>query len=120
MGLRALAYYLDRHEAAVAQSVLVGAGMLAIIRNEDMLRALPSYTLSFGGYCLLVSELDLEDAIAVLKEARANPLYEGEQIVIEGDFLDRVLSLAVGWLAGGAPTPIRRRTWRDAEAPADL
>ena len=117
MGLRALAYYLDRHEAVVAQSVLVGAGMLAIIRNEDMLRVLPYYTLALGGHCLLVSELDLDDAIAVLQEARANPLREGEQIVIEGDYLDRVLSFAVGWLAGGVAMPIRRRGWRDAEAP---
>lgn len=63
-----------------------------------------------------MSELDLDDAIAVLQEARANPLLEGEQIVIEGDYLDRALSFVVGWLAGGVAMPIRRRIWRDADA----
>jgi hypothetical protein len=112
MGLRALAYYLDRGEALVAQSVLRDAGILAIIRHEDLLRALPYYTLAFGGHCMLVSELELEDAIAVLLEAKANPLEEGETLVMRGDFLDRVMSFAVGYLAGGAPVAIRRRTWQ--------
>jgi hypothetical protein len=113
MGLRALAYYLERTEAVIAQSVLADAGMLAIIRNEDMLRALPYYTLAFGGYCLLVSEIDLEDAAAVLRDAVANPLNEGETLVVSGDLLDRVLSPLLGWLAGGAPVALRAMEWRE-------
>lgn len=113
MGLRALAYYLDRTEAVVVRSVLSDAGVLAVIGNEDMLRLQPWYTLTFGGYRILVSELQLEEAIAVLEEARVNPLTEGETLSVQGGFVDRVASLILGWLGGGAPTPIRGYSWKD-------
>jgi hypothetical protein len=113
MGLRALAYYLDRSEAEVVRSVLSGAGILAIVGNEDMLRAFPNYTLAIGGYRILVSDLDLEDAIAVLAQARAEPVVEGGTLLVSADLLDRALGLFIGWLAGGAPCAIKERSWRE-------
>jgi hypothetical protein len=77
MGLRLVAHYYDRTEALIARSVISDAGMLALIPNEDVLRMLPRYTMAFGGYRLLVSEHDLEEAVAVLREAVANPLRGG-------------------------------------------
>ncbi|MBY0563565.1 MAG: hypothetical protein K2P58_05185 [Hyphomonadaceae bacterium] len=118
MGLRALAYYLDRPEAVVVQSVLLDAGVLAIIANEDLLRMLPRYTLALGGYRILVSEDDLDLAIALIGEALANPIREGGELVVKGDFLDRVLSLVFGALADGAPCPTRERRWIDDNTPA--
>jgi hypothetical protein len=111
MGLRALAYYLDRTEAMVVQSALLDGGILAVVGNEDMLRAMPHLTLAFGGYRVLVSDLEIEEATALLTEARSQPGLEGEKLVVEGDLLDRVLSPIVGYLSGGAPAPLRRRRW---------
>lgn len=113
MGLRALAYYLERSEAEVVRSALADAGVVAFIGNEDMLRLFPNYTLALGGYRVLVSDLDMDDAIAIISEAQAASITEGGSLVTKGDFLDRVLSLFVSWLAGGAPCAIRERRWRE-------
>ena len=111
MGLRALAYYLDPAEATVVHSVLNAPGIFALRRNELFLRMRPEMGFALGGYCVEVSEYDLEDAAAVLAEARANPLNEGEILVTERGLLDRALSLFVGILAAGAPTTIRTPKW---------
>ena len=107
-----MVYYLDPIEAMVVESVLADAGILALRRNELFLRMRPELGLAFGGHCVEVCEFELEDAAAVLAEARANPLNDGEVLVVEGDLLDRVLSWFVGMLAGGAPATIRSRRWR--------
>ncbi len=114
MGLVAAAYFLERTEAVVARSALDDAGFLAIIGNEDMLTMQPYYTMAFGGYRVLVSELDLEDALAVLRGAVA-PAETSERLVVRGDLLDYVLSLVIGMLAGGAPAPLRERLWQASD-----
>ena len=113
MGLRALAYYLDPIEATIVQSVLWDAGILAIRRNELLLRIRPELGFALGGHCIEVSEFDLADAVALLAEAQQNPLRDGETLVVKGDLLDRALSYFVGMLAAGAPVTIRSRSWKD-------
>lgn len=114
MGLQTLAYYFDRAEAVIVQSVLLDAGVLAVIGNEDMLRVQPYYTTAFGGYRIQVSDLDLSEPIAVLHEAVGNPLREGEALVTRGSLVDRASSLLWGWLAGGVSVPLREYVWRDS------
>lgn len=111
MGLRLVAHYYDRSEAYVARSVLEDAGMLALIPNDQVLRMVPYYTMAFGGYRLLVCEEELEDAVALLRDAVAHPLNDGEKLVVRGDLLDRALTFFCGYLAGGAPFTLRRREW---------
>ena len=111
MGLRLVAHYYDRSEAYVARSVIADAGMLAVIPNDDVLRMLPYFTMAFGGYRLLVPGDELDDAVALLQDAIAHPLQEGEVLVVEGDFLDRTLSFFLGYVAGGAPLALRNRKW---------
>ncbi len=111
MGLRLVAHYFDRSEAFVARSVIEAQGMLAFLHNEDWIRLYPHYVGPFGGYRLVVSELDLEDAVSVLREARLNPLLEGERLELKGDLFDRVMSFVVGYIIGGVPTMIRKTRW---------
>jgi hypothetical protein len=113
MGLRLVAHYFDREEALVAHSAVNAAGMLSFLPNFDALTALPYYTLAFGGYRLLVVEEDLEAAVSVLREARLNPLVEGEGLIVETDLLDRVLGLLIWLFAAGAPAPVKHRRWRE-------
>jgi len=113
MGLRALAYYFDRSEALVVRGALEAAGILAIIGNEDFLRVWPHYIGPLSGYRVLVLEFEVEDAVAVIEEALAHPIEEGEILVVRGGFFDRVQSFLMGWFSGGVPTPIRQWTWRE-------
>lgn len=111
MGLRLVAHYFERSEAFVARSVLEAAGMPAFLHNEDWLRFYPQYVGPFGGYRLMVSELDLDDAVDVLNVARLNPLIEEERLEQRGGVLDRVVSFALGWVIGGVPVTIRETRW---------
>jgi hypothetical protein len=111
MGLRLVAHYFDRSEAFVARSVVEAAGMFAVLHNEDWLRFYPQYVGPFGGYRLMVSDLDLEDAVAVLGEAQLNPLLEGERLELRGGVVDRIMSFIIGWAIGGVPAAIRESRW---------
>lgn len=111
MGLRLVAHYFDRSEAFVARSAIEAAGILAILHNEDWLRLYPQYVGAFGGYRLMVSECDLEDAVSVLNEARQHPLLEGEWLEVRGGLVDRVMSFIIGWAILGVPVSIRETRW---------
>jgi hypothetical protein len=116
MGLRLVAHYYEPVEALVARSVVEAAGMLAILQNYEWLSVLPHHTGALGGYRLVVSEFDLEDAVAVLRDALVSPAaVEGEKLKIETTWGDRVSSLFWGLLAGGAPMPVRGSQWWPAE-----
>ncbi len=118
MGLRLVAHYFERSEAFVARSAIEAEGMLAYLHNEDWLRLYPQYVGPFGGYRLMVSEHDLEDAVAILREASASPLLEGERLELHGTTWDRIMSFALGWVIGGVPVAIREAKWIAFEAPA--
>jgi hypothetical protein len=85
--------------------------MLAFLHNEDWLRFYPQYVGPFGGYRLMVSELDLEDAVALLAEAKLNPLQAGERLELHGHLWDRIMSVALGLAIGGVPVAIRESRW---------
>jgi hypothetical protein len=111
MGLRLVAHYFERSEAFVARSVIEAEGMLAYLHNEDWLRLYPQYVGPFGGYRLMVSEFDLDEAVALLTEAKLNPLLEGERLDLRGGVWDRIMSFALGWAIGGVPVSIREARW---------
>lgn len=111
MGLSLVAHYFERSEAFVARSVIEAEGMLAYLHNEDWLRFYPQYVGPLGGYRLMVSEHDLEDAVAVLTEAQLNPLLDGECLELHGTVWNRVMSFGLGWAIGGVPVAIRDARW---------
>lgn len=111
MGLRLVAHYYDRSEAFVARSVIEAQGMLAILHNEDWLRMQPYYLGPLGGYRLVVSDIDLDDAVSLLREAQLNPILEGERLELDGNLVERVLGLMLGWFSGGVPTSLRQSRW---------
>ena len=111
MGLHLVAHYYERSEAYVARSVVEAAGMLAILHNDDWIRLYPHLVGPVGGYRLMVSEFDLEAAVAVLTEAQLHPLLEGERLELHGGVWDRIMSFVLGWVIGGVPAPIRESRW---------
>lgn len=111
MGLRLVAHYYDPVEATVARSAVEAAGMLAILQNYEWLSVQPHYVGPLGGYRLVVSELDLADAVSLLSDIKPVDAREGERLKVAGDFLDRVWGIALSWLAGGAPMALRQRRW---------
>ncbi len=111
MGLRLVAHYYDRSEAYVARSLLEGTGMLVLLYNEEWIRTLPHLVGALGGYRLMVSDLDLDDAVAMLTEAKLNPLQEGEWLEVRGGAWDRFMSFVVGYAIGGVPISIRETRW---------
>ena len=110
MGLRLVAHYYDRVEALLAFSVLDAAGIPVFLESSALLTVDPGYLGAVGGFRVVVCEQDLEAAVAVLGEARAHPLTEGEPLHVEFDALNGVFSFIVGLLAA-APAPIRGRRW---------
>ena len=101
MGLKLVAHYYEPVEALIARSVIEAAGMLVIMQNHQWLSVMPYHVGALGGYRLVVSELDLDDAAAVLCEAKANPLTDGEVYESRANFSDHVFSFVLGFLAGG-------------------
>jgi len=111
MGLRLVAHYFERSEGVVARSVLEDVGMFAYLQNEGLIRLCPQYVGPLGGYRLLVSEIDLEEAVELLIEAKLNPLLDGERLEVRGGVWDRIVSLVMGYIIGGVPVAIRETRW---------
>ena len=111
MGLRLVAHYYDRVEALIAFSAIDASGIPAFLESSALLTVDPGYLGAVGGFRVVVCEQDLEAAVAVLNEARAHPLNEGEPLHVEFDILNSVFSFVVGMLAA-APAPIRGRHWQ--------
>lgn len=115
MGLRLVAHYFDRIEALIAHSAVDAAGIPAFLHSSTLLTIDAGYTIAVGGFRLVVCADDVEAAVSVLEEAQSNPLREGERLEVELDFLNAILSFAIGGISG-APTPIRGRRWREITA----
>ena len=115
MGLRLVAHYFERSEAFVARSVIEASGFFAVLHNDDLIRLFPKYVGPFGGYRLMVSELDLEAAVALLEEAGLHPLLEGERLESSGGVLDRLMSFFIGYAIGGVPVSIRETRWAQSD-----
>lgn len=61
--------FIYRHEAEQVQEVLSAAGIHSVIKGDDAAGWAPHIGIAEGGVSLLVSESNLEDAIALLKPA---------------------------------------------------
>lgn len=107
MGVCAAAVTFDRSEALVISAALDAAGIPNWIWWYNTIWNVPRWTFALYGFRIVV-----EEAVAVLNEAQANPCAAPEEIVIRGGFFDRVFSFALGYLSGGAPMPLRKLEWR--------
>jgi hypothetical protein len=115
MGLRLVAHFFDRIEALIAQSAIDAAGIPVFLHSSALLTMDAGYTMAVGGFRLVVCAEDVDAAVSVLEEAQSNPLREGERLEVELDFLNAILSFAIGGMTG-APTPIRGRRWCEVAA----
>lgn len=111
MGLRLVAHYLEPAEALIAFGAVDAAGVPCFLHGLELASIQPDYMLAYGGYRLVVCEEDVTAATLVLAEAKANPLLEGERYASRADIIDRLMSLIVGWAAGGAQMPMRQGAW---------
>jgi len=80
MGLRLVAHYYDRNEALIALGAVEAAGLVAFLENQAQMSVVPLEEVARGGYRLMVPEQELDDAIAVLQEARQRRSFEGERL----------------------------------------
>jgi hypothetical protein len=65
-----LAKFVDRSEAIIARGLLESEDIVAVIPDMDTLGVAPHLVFATGGYRLLVSEHQLDDARALLEEIR--------------------------------------------------
>jgi hypothetical protein len=118
MGLRLVAHYFDRSEALIVRGALQAVGVPAFVHGFDLLTVQPWCEVTFGGYRVVVPEEELADAVAVLREARSKPLWEGEALVTRYSMVFATLAVFVfiGW---GVFLPWRDYEWGAAEGAQD-
>ncbi len=97
MGLRLVSHYYEPAEGLIARSVIEAAGMLAILQNYEWLSVMPSHTGPLGGYRLVVSEFDVENAVALLRESQVLTWIEGELLEIKTTIIGRIASSMLGY-----------------------
>lgn len=123
MGLRLVAHYYDRNEALIAIGALDAAGLAGFLINAAQISVQPFHEVALGGFRLMVVDEELEEAVAVLREALRNPLLEGERLSKNhrtGAFI--ALHLSQFLLLGGFLLiwPLRTYSWRDTAGPGRL
>jgi hypothetical protein len=109
MGLRLVAHYYDRNEALIVSAAVDAAGIPNFLENAEQNSVQPFYQVALGGFRLMVCEQDLHDALAIIEEARRNPVREGERLSQR----TYPLSSLMLFLVIGVPLPFRTSTWRD-------
>jgi hypothetical protein len=119
MGLRLVAHYFDRSEALIVRGALQAAGVAAFVDGFYLLTAYPFYEVTCHGYRIVVPEEDLADAVAILRQARANPLREGEALIAQRDVAFPVLAVVL-FLILGIYLPLRGYEWSGAQGAPDI
>jgi hypothetical protein len=121
MGVRLAAVSFERGEALVISATLDAAGIPNWVYWYNSLCNMPERLLIYDGFQIVVAEESFEEARAVLKEALENPCGDAETLVVRGGFADRVLGFFAGFVfAGGAPFPLRRRSWKRTQEDGSL
>jgi hypothetical protein len=87
--------------------VLDAAGVVAFLENQAQNSVAPLEEIARGGYRLMVPGEELNMALAVLSEARANPLREGEQLTQRTFIFLSLVLMAVAFVF----MPLRTRRW---------
>jgi hypothetical protein len=115
MGVRLAAVVFDRSEALVISAALDAAGIANWIYWYNTNCNSPAQILVYDGFQVVVAEQSLEEAAAVLDEARANPCADTEVLAVRGNVFDRIAGFVFGFLLlGGAPMPLRETSWQPA------
>ena len=112
MGLRLVAHYFDRNEAFIASGALHAAGVTSWLDSHGQISIQPFSEVALGGYRLMVCEEELEDAVAILQEARRKRSFEGERLEQRTYIAFSLLLL----LSVGMFMPFRTSTWHDVDA----
>jgi hypothetical protein len=111
MGLRVIARLSDRSEALVMSSCLDAAGLPHWVFGAELININPFHEIAYHGYRIVACEDDLEVALAVLTEARAKPLLDGERLSKQHIIVPHMLlTFLLGWLWVWA-IPLRRYAW---------
>lgn len=71
-----VAQFQEVSEALIARSLLESEGLLAFVPEREALGALPHLMFGQGGYRLQVRREDLDQALAILRDAQLAPLDE--------------------------------------------
>lgn len=109
MGLRLLAHFYERNEALIVAGALESAGLVVFVENARQMGVQPFYEIALGGYRLMVPEEELGPALAVIEEARRNPVREGGKLTQRTYIL---LSLALTLLTM-VVLPFRTSKWHE-------
>jgi len=76
-----------------------------------MINISPFHEITYDGFRIIVCDDDFPSAIAVLTEARAKPLFEGERLSKHHIIVPHLLAtLLLGWFWVWA-IPLRRYVW---------
>jgi hypothetical protein len=111
MGLRIVARLYDRSEALVMSSCLDAAGVPHWVFGTELININPFHEIAYEGYRIVVSDDELEATLAVIAEARSNPLLEGERLSKQHIIVPHLLlTLLLGWVWVWA-FPLRRYIW---------
>lgn len=111
MGLVLLAHFYERNEALIAAGALEAAGVTVFVENARQMGVQPLYEIALGGYRLMVPEEELGTALAVIEEARRNPVREGGSLTQRTYLL---LSLALTLLMM-VVLPFRTSRWHEVQ-----
>jgi hypothetical protein len=111
MGLRVIACLYDRSEALVMSTCLDAAGIPNWLFGAELININPFHEIAYHGYRLVVSDDDLQQALDVIGEARANPLVDGGRLHIRHL---TILSLFLFFIFPGVIAPLKLRRWHDA------
>ena len=109
MGLRLVARYYDRSEAFIALGALEAAGVVAFLENHVQISVVPFEEIARGGYRLMIPDEELNDAIAVLTEAKRKRSFEGERLSQRAYLVPALLL----FLLIGVPLPFRTSKWHE-------
>lgn len=113
MGLRTIARLYDRSEALVMSSCIEAAGIPHWVFGAEMININPFHEIAYDGYKITVCDDDVEGALAVLDEARSNPLLEGERLSKQHVIVPHLLlTFLLGWFWVWA-VPVRLYRWRE-------
>jgi hypothetical protein len=111
MELRIVARLYDRSETLVMSSCLDAAGVPHWVFGAELININPFHEIAYDGYRIVVNEGELETALAVIAEARINPLLEGERLSKQHIIVPHLLlTLLLGWVWVWA-IPLRRYVW---------
>ncbi|MEA3003115.1 MAG: hypothetical protein QOH81_1903 [Sphingomonadales bacterium] len=115
-GFEPIAIVYSMPEATVLLATLRAYGIFALARNQQHISAAPSLMLALGGVRIMVPPMQLDDALALMKE-----IDRGWRIprpmTVPARWLSRIVSVAMTVILGVPPMPRGPGFYRWESAP---